>query len=204
VLAQHPNVREVVVTTWGDSAVEKRLVAYVVPKPKEPLPEAGAGSNGKGLDAVALREFLKQRLPEYMVPSIVTLLDALPLTANGKVDRRALPAPDESGATAPKTFVAPGSPTEKALARIWGDVLERKQIGVHDNFFDLGGHSLLIMQVLARVREAFHVDLRMRCLFDSPTIAGLALSIEQTLLKEIDEMPEKEANRLLAKQTAGL
>ena len=204
VLAQYPDVREVVVTTWGDSAVEKRLVAYVVPKPKEPLPGASLGSNGNGFDAVALREFLKQRLPEYMVPSVVTLLDALPLTANGKVDRRALPAPDEAGATAPKIFVAPGSPTEKALARIWGDVLERKQIGVHDNFFELGGHSLLIMHVLARVREAFHVDLRMRCLFDSPTIAGLALSIEQTLLKEIDEMPEKEANRLLAKQTAGL
>jgi natural product biosynthesis luciferase-like monooxygenase protein/amino acid adenylation domain-containing protein len=201
VLGQHPQVSEAVVITWGDSPVNTQLTAYVVPKRTDSATVPGQTFGLDAYDAGALREFVKQRLPDYMVPSIVTFVETLPLTANGKVDRRSLPAPDASFAAVPSTFVAPSNQTEEVLARIWGDVLGRKQIGVHDNFFDLGGHSLLIMQVLARIREAFQIDLRMRCLFDWPTIAGLARAVEGVLVAEINGLPENEANRLAGAQS---
>ncbi|MEO8429879.1 MAG: amino acid adenylation domain-containing protein [Acidobacteriota bacterium] len=126
-----------------------------------------------------LRLFLKERLPEYMVPAAVVLLDSLPLTANGKVDRRALPSSDllSSARERDSDFVAPRNPVEEVLAAIWADVLGVEDVGVRDEFFALGGHSLLATQVISRVREAFRVDLPLRALFETPTVAGLASKI---------------------------
>ena len=123
-------------------------------------------------------DFLKDKLPEYMVPAVFVLLDALPLMPNGKIDRRALPAPDRTRPELDKAFVAPRTPTEELLAEIWAQLLDIERVGIHDNFFDLGGHSLLATQVVSRVREAFQVEIPLRRLFEVPTVAGLAESIE--------------------------
>ena len=125
-----------------------------------------------------LRRFLKDKLPDHMVPAIFVLLDALPLMPNGKIDRRALPAPDRSRRELDKPFEAPRAPTEELLAQIWPQLLDIEQVGIHDDFFDLGGHSLLATQLMSRVREAFQVEIPLRRLFEVPTVAGLAESIE--------------------------
>jgi natural product biosynthesis luciferase-like monooxygenase protein/amino acid adenylation domain-containing protein len=195
VLGRHSSVKVAVVAAWGDSPAEQRLVAYVVAK-AERVPAPGESARGsEGVQENILREFLRRQLPDYMMPSAFMLLAALPLTANGKVDRRALPPPEDSCADQPAAFVGPSTQTEEALAGIWSEVLGRKRVSVHDNFFELGGHSLLIMQVLTRVRETFQIDLRMRYLFDSPTIAGLASVIEEILPRDINERPETEADK---------
>ena len=169
-LGRLPDVREAVVLAREDSPGDTRLVAYVVSK-------AGATP-----DPVALRVRLKRELPQYMVPSAIVPLDALPLTAHGKVDRKALPAPSATDrlATAAGEFVAPRTPDEGTLAAIWATVLglEVGAVGVHDDFFDLGGHSLLATQVASRVRDAFGVEVPLRGLFESPTVAGLAALLE--------------------------
>ena len=173
-LGQHPAVREAVVMAREDAAgdpsasllTEKRLVAYVVAE-REPLPTT-----------TDLRNFLKEKLPEYMVPAVFVLLDALPLMPNGKIDRRALPAPDRSRPELDGAFVAPRTPTEELLAEIWAQLLNIERVGIHDNFFDLGGHSLLATQLVSRMRESFQVEIPLRRLFEVPTVAGLAESIE--------------------------
>jgi len=132
--------------------------------------------HAKGFSAADLRLFLKNKLPEYMVPSAFVLLDALPLTPNGKVDRHALPAPDL--ARRESEIVAPRTPIEEMLVEIWREILGGDQIGIRDNFFELGGHSLLATQLVARVRAAFHIELPLRHIFESPTIAELAEHIE--------------------------
>ncbi|HEX6289408.1 MAG TPA: amino acid adenylation domain-containing protein, partial [Herpetosiphonaceae bacterium] len=124
-----------------------------------------------------LRSFLEAWLPEYMVPATFMLLDALPLTANGKLDRKALPAPDRTRPELESAFVAPRTADEQALAEIWGGILSLDRIGIHDNFFALGGHSLLATQVIARVRDTLQVELPLRSLFEAPTIASLGESI---------------------------
>jgi amino acid adenylation domain-containing protein len=167
VLRQHPAAREVVVIAREDVAGDKRLVAYLVatqlppPSPHE------------------LRTFLQQKLPDYMVPSAFMVLDALPLTPHGKVDRRALPTPDRAGSTIDGSFVAPRTPAEEVLAGIWAQVLRVERVGIQDNFFELGGHSLLATQLLSRLRDAFQVELPLHRLFAAPTIAGLACAIEE-------------------------
>jgi acyl carrier protein len=113
-----------------------------------------------------------------MVPAAFVLLDTLPLTANGKVDREALPEPGPTRPDLEPTFVAPRTPVEETLANIWAQILGVQSVGIRDDFFDLGGHSLLATQVMSRVREALHVDLPLRTLFDAPTVAGLAESVE--------------------------
>src|SRR5262249_31739887 len=127
----------------------------------------------------ALRSFLRQQLPEYMVPSAFVILEALPLTPNGKVDRHALPQPEQMHDELETTFVAPRTPAEQALTEIWSRVLRRERVGISHNFFDLGGHSLLATEVIAAVRDAFRVEVPLRHLFEHPTIAGLAEVIEQ-------------------------
>ena len=166
-LAAHQAVREAVVAVREDAPGDQRLVAYVVPAGAEtPTP-------------AALRAFLQATLPDYMLPSAVVTLPALPLTPSGKVDRRALPAPDlgepEGGAS-----LAPRTPVEEVLAGIWADVLGRERVGVADNFFELGGHSLLATRVMARVCDLFQVEMPLRRLFETPTVAGLAKGIEIT------------------------
>lgn len=180
VLLQHPEVSETVVVALRDVADEPRLVAYVVPHQKHEF------------TTDELRRFLLEKLPEYMTPAAFVLLKSLPLTRNGKIDRQALPAPEES-AESEKAFVAPSTPTEEALAGIWREVLGVKRVGVHDNFFRLGGHSLLLTRVISRVRAAFDVELPLRSLFEEPTIAGLAQTIEDILMKEVEGLTEDEA-----------
>jgi amino acid adenylation domain-containing protein/non-ribosomal peptide synthase protein (TIGR01720 family) len=162
VLRQHPDVRETVVLAREDHPGNKRLVAYVVLQP-----EAAA----KRRD---LRHFLRHKLPEYMVPATFVILEALPLTANGKVNRHALPAPDSNGSELETAFVAPRTAVEKTLAEIWNYVLGVEPIGVHDNFFELGGDSILSIQIVARAYQA-GLRLTPRQLFQHQTIAELSV-----------------------------
>jgi hypothetical protein len=163
----HGRVRESVVLLREDAPEKKRLVAYVVP-----------GQDGTTPAVDELRGFLREKLPEYMVPSAIVVLEALPLTPNGKVDRRALPAPDPSGFRAENDYAAPRTPLEERLVEIWKEVLGLRRVGVRDDFFELGGHSLLGTQVVSRLRGALRVELPLRHLFETPTIAGLAERIE--------------------------
>jgi amino acid adenylation domain-containing protein len=184
-LGQHPAVREVVVITREDEPGNKRLAAYIAPEQnQQPTP-------------TQLRNFLSQKLPDYMIPSAFVILDALPLTPNGKVDRRALPVPAQARPDLEYDRVSPRTPTEAALTRIWAEILGLEQVGVHDNFFELGGHSLLAAQVIFRARDAFGVKLPLRRLFETPTIAELAVAIEKTNDKDTNHLNEqKEADNL--------
>jgi amino acid adenylation domain-containing protein len=200
-LAEHPEVREAVVLAREDAPGDRRLVAYVV----------GA------VEADALRAHLRQGLPEYMVPGAFVVLDRLPLTAHGKVDRKALPAPEL--ASAEETYVAPRTPVEEVLAGIWAEVLRLERVGVEESFFDLGGHSLLATRVVSRIRELFDVELPLRALFEHRTVEELARVLAERgavalagpvpepapapgasphhLLAVIDELSEEELDRLL-------
>ncbi|MBI5100065.1 MAG: amino acid adenylation domain-containing protein [Nitrospirae bacterium] len=162
VLAKHPAVRETVVLAREDQPGEKRLVAYVVFH-FEPAPTTSE-----------LRRFLGDKLPDYMIPSVFIPLEVMPLTANGKVDRRALPIPGRTRPLLEKIYVPPRTAVEQELAAIWAEVLGLEQVGIHDNFFELGGDSLLATQVMSRLRNAFYVEISLRRLFETPTIAGLA------------------------------
>jgi amino acid adenylation domain-containing protein len=164
-LEQQAEVREAVVLASEDEPGNKRLVAYVVPAQKQVLTIS------------ELRRALSEKLPPYMLPAAFVMLDALPLTPNGKVDRRALPAPDEMRPDLTRTPVVPRTPLEEALAAMWTEVLRLDRIGVHDNFFELGGHSLLAMRILSRLRETFQVELPLRILFETTTIAQLAQAL---------------------------
>ena len=165
-LSAHDAIRQVAVIVREDKPNDKRIVAYYVP------------AAGKTVTPGELRRYLLDRLPEYMVPSAFVELEALPLTPNGKVDRRALPKPDESARGFEETFVAPRTPTEEVVAGIWAEVLGLEKVGVHDNFFELGGHSLLATQVISRIRETFQIELPLRNIFESPTVATLAEQID--------------------------
>jgi amino acid adenylation domain-containing protein len=185
VLNEHTAVRESVVLVRDDVPGEKRLVAYVVA-------DSGAIVN-------ELRSWLRERLPEYFVPTFFIVLDKLPLTANGKVDRRALPAPDQSELLKEK-LVAPRTPEEEKIAAIWSDVLDIKPIGIQTNFFDLGGHSLLATRVVTRISEAFGIRLPLRALFDSPTIAGVAAQVASVseIVKKLAHLSDDDTRSLLA------
>jgi amino acid adenylation domain-containing protein len=165
-LAQHPGVRETVVIAREDRPGDRRLVAYVV------------ATGEQGPTVGEMRRFLEEKLPGYMVPSAFVLLEALPLTPNNKVDRRALPAPENVRPELAGAFVAPCTPVEEVLAGMWAQVLGIERVGIHDNFFELGGHSLLATQIVSRVRDTFQVELPLRSLFEGPNVAVLAASIE--------------------------
>jgi amino acid adenylation domain-containing protein len=171
-LASHPAVAAAAVAARGEGA-EQRLVGYVVPR-------AAAPATGE------LEEHLRRQLPSAMVPAAWMILAELPLTPSGKVDRRALPAPAAPAAAAGAGSVPPGTAVEEALAAIWCDVLKLERVGIYDDFFALGGHSLNANQVLARVRETFQVELPVPSLFEAPTIAGLAQAIARELMAEAD------------------
>jgi hypothetical protein len=173
VLRRHADVREVVVILRGEKAAEKRLVAYVVPAQQAPT-------------VSELNGFLRQKVPEYMVPSAFMFLDTLPLTANGKIDRRNLPVPDQNRPEQESSFVAPRTPVEELLAQIWAEVLKLEQVGIHDNFFELGGHSLSLTQVASRIQRDFLVSLPLRILFDAPTIADQSAAIAAAQLEQED------------------
>ncbi|WP_414589464.1 non-ribosomal peptide synthetase [Scytonema sp. PCC 10023] len=182
VLSQHPTVRQNVVILREDIIGCKRLVAYVVPN-EELTPTASE-----------LYSFLKQKLLEYMIPSAYIMLDALPLTLNGKVDRRALPVPEIARPELSKAFVAPRTPVEESITEIWAQVLGLTQVGIYDNFFELGGHSLLATQVISRVRDAFQVELPVRSILETPTVEGLALAVTQLQVDREDVQVDRESD----------
>ena len=171
-LTDHPAVQECAVVIKEDGANDKHLLAYVT------------GDGEAPLDVTELRNYLKQKVPHYMLPSAFIVLPALPLTSNGKVDRKALLAQDLERVQPEDTFVAPRTEEEKFLVGIWSEILGIERIGVYDNFFELGGHSLLAMQVIARVRAARQVELPLRKFFEDSTVAGLALVLSERDLQQ--------------------
>jgi amino acid adenylation domain-containing protein len=169
VIGNHAGVHEAVCIAREDEPGEKRLVAYLV---------------AHDVSVAELRESLRQKLPDYMMPSAFVTLDALPLTPNRKVDRRALPAPSQYLLDSETSHVGARTQTEEMLAMIWADVLKLDRVSVFDNFFERGGHSLLAIKVVARVREAFGVELPLRSFFESPMVASLAVVIDE--LKHVE------------------
>ena len=166
VLVAHRSVSEAVVTTWEDRPGDRRLVAYVVPR------------DAASYDADAVRRHLHERLPEFMLPSEFVKLDAMPLTPNGKIDRRVLPPPGPAGGGDDGCFAAPRTSLEEQLAKIWAEVLGVERVGIHDNFFELRGHSLSLIQVAFLVQETLGCELPLQIFFLAPTIAELSKEIE--------------------------
>jgi acyl carrier protein len=162
-LKKHPEVAEAVVVAREEPF--NKLVAYVVPQ------------EGKQLGDEGLRAFLEKQLPQFMVPSDIVFLAELPLTPNGKLDRRALPSPESMNSPSAEDFVAARNPLEAALVEIWREILRREAIGVHENFFHLGGHSLMATQVISRIGKTLGVELPLRTIFEAPTIAKLAEAV---------------------------
>ncbi len=213
-LDQHPSVRESAVVVREEGGHDKRLVAYLV-----------ACEESAALSTSELHSYLRGRLPDYMVPQTFVLLDEMPLTPNGKVDRRALPTPEGGRPAMEAEYVGPRTGVEEEMARIWAEVLGVKQVGVYDNFFELGGHSLLATQVVSRVRKNMEVELPLRALFEEPTVAGLTGAVTQRrggrqdnptikieranrgnvgqLLKRLDQLSDEEVNSLLGDVLAG-
>jgi acyl-coenzyme A synthetase/AMP-(fatty) acid ligase/acyl carrier protein len=203
VLGQHPSVREAVVVAREDASGDKRLIAYLVMR-EEPPPAASE-----------MRNYLKKTVPEYMVPASFVVLEALPLTATGKVDRNALPEPEQVRPELAQVYVAPQTAVEEVLCGIFSEVLQVEPVGVRDSFFELGGHSLLATQISSRVRLAFQVELPLRRLFEAPTVEGLAKAIldhceerervEQTaeLLLKLSTLSDEEAGRLFNAKGVG-
>jgi len=169
-LCLHPTVSAAVVVAREDRPGDKRLVAYVVAAAAESVPSTGV-----------LRAFLQEKLPNYMIPSVFVSMEALPLIANRKVNRRALPAPELERSRLETKFVAPRTQVEKVLAKIWCEVLGLERVGIHDNFLELGGHSLLATRVVSWIRQEFHIDLKLRDFFKILTIAELTKRIEGLL-----------------------
>ncbi len=167
VLTQHPGVLQSVVMAREAAAGDVRLAAYVIPNDNQAWPSQAE-----------LRSFLSERLPGFMVPSTFMLMEAFPLTPNAKVDRKALPVPDWGQTGSQAAYVAPRTPFEEVLAGIWSQLLGIERVGMHDNFFELGGHSLLATTFVSRLREVFQVELPLRCLFETPTLAGIAEAVQ--------------------------
>jgi len=189
VLDSHPMVQASVVAAREDTSGEKCLVAYVVP-------------NGNGqITGKILREFLLSALPEYMVPAAFYRLDSLPLNASGKIDRNALPAPSQAQQLSDEEYVAPRTPVEARMISILATLLRLEKVGANENFFLLGGNSLLGAQVIARVRDTFGIELTLLSLFDHPTVSGLSAEIERLLVLKLGAMTEDEAERLAAEFT---
>ncbi len=199
VLAQHASVNQAVVHCREDRPGDKRLVAYVT-------------AHGAAPSTSALRDHLRAALPDYMVPSAFVVLPQFPLTPNGKIDRRALPAPELVAGDA-TAVIAPRTPEEQGLVEIWAQLLNTRRIDVRDNFFDLGGHSLLATRLLARIEQQFGVELPLRALFEAPTLEQLAATIAtrradiehedlDALLASLEDLSDEEANRRLGKALA--
>ena len=170
ILNQHPEVKEsVVVARQGDASADNRLVGYVVPR-RQSVPSVSE-----------LRNFLKSKLPDYMVPSTFVVLSALPVTANGKLDRKALRPSNSISPRITQGFVAPRTRIEKAIAQAWQDLLNSGSLGVDDNFFEIGGHSLLATQIVSRLREVFNREIPVRVVFEAPTVGGLARKIQDLI-----------------------
>ncbi len=184
ILGEHPEVVQGVVMAREEPPGNRHLVAYIVSH-ADPAPATSE-----------LRRFLKERLPDYMVPAVFVYLDALPLNKNNKVDRQRLPAPTP-GEAEEKDYTAPRTPLEEALAEIFQEVTGAERVGADDDFFELGGHSLLATQVVSRVREVFEIELPVRSLFESPVVSELAVIIGNELIARVEGLSESEAEALL-------
>lgn len=201
-LREHPAVRECAVLVREDAPGDQRLVAYLVVHRRP--------------EVAVLRRHLQQRLPEHMIPASFVFLDRLPLTPNGKLDCRALPAPDATRPARPETYVAPCTPTEETLARIWAEVVGLDQVSIHDNFFEIGGHSLLATHLVSRVCSVFQIEVPLRQIFESPSVAEFAPFVTQLqahkvtapiesipraddwpLLGQLDQLSEEDVDRWL-------
>lgn len=175
ILAQHGDVRQAVVQLDTSSDGQHRLVAYLVPL------------TGHAPDQRRLHAFLKERLPEYMVPAAFVSLERMPLTSNGKIDRQALPSPDFSRSNAGQEFTEPRTPLERAVAECWKEVLAVERVGINDNFFEIGGHSLLATRVIILLRAKVGMNFSLRLLFENPTVEGVARALVEPILQHIDE-----------------
>ncbi|MFC1718136.1 AMP-binding protein [Candidatus Poribacteria bacterium] len=197
------SIQEAAVVAREYKAGGQRLVVYIVPQ-RQHAPTV-----------TALRRELAEQFPDYMIPSVFVTLDALPLTATGKIDRLALPDPGAERPELDTPFVAPRSPVEETLAEIWSQVLDLDEVGVHDSFFELGGHSLLVTQIVSRVASTFRVKVPLRSLFQSPTVADIAVVISQNqlaemehkdidrMLTELEMLSDEELEQLLANEEVG-
>jgi acyl carrier protein len=201
VLADHPGVKGAVVIADKDRWDNARLIAYFAPR-SHCSPTIGS-----------LRDFLKAKLPDYMVPSMFVALTEFPLTGTGKVDRRALPEPGNSRPPIDTPYVAPRTPMEQQVGQIWSETLSLDQVGIHDNFFDLGGHSLAATRVVSQVIKHFQVDLPLGALFEAPTVAEMAVVIAghqekklgaeelNRILTELEGLSDEEAESQLASES---
>ncbi|HUK89307.1 MAG TPA: amino acid adenylation domain-containing protein [Blastocatellia bacterium] len=199
-LRECEGIRDAVVVVKEDSGGDKRLIAYVVALDQSKEPEASALQSG-----------LKEKLPTYMVPSVYVPINAVPLTPNGKVDKDALPVAGESE-TIRGEYEAPRTPVEETICHAWSEILGVQRIGIHDNFFDLGGHSLMATRVITRIRGLLGVELPLRVMFESPTVSGVAMAVVQAkaeeaegdllerLLAELEELPQDEVQRILEEE----
>jgi amino acid adenylation domain-containing protein len=177
-LREHPSVRDAVVTAWPDGSGERRLVAYLI------------SQDNAAPSIIELKNHLRQRLPEYMVPMTFAQIEALPLGPSGKVDRRRLPAPESAQLRQERVYVAPRTETECEVAALWSELLNVEQISIEDNFFELGGHSLLATKMIARLRDTMNVELPLRSFFEAPTVAALAAQIETVRNTEPGELAQ--------------
>jgi len=199
-LRECPSIKEAVVVARNNNSGDERLVAYLVPT-VQPGPKVGE-----------LRRFLNEKLPDYMIPHDFVTLEAIPLTDTRKVDRKALPDPGTSRPELTTPYVAPRTPIEKELAKIWAEVLSTDEVGIHDDFFDLGGHSLSATRIISRVIATFELQLPVRALFESPTVAAMSVVISskegqkadeenlKRLLSEVESLSEETDEELLAEQ----
>lgn len=171
-LKKYPQVRDSAIVITEDKHGHKVMIAYYVSR--------------QPLEAAQLREFLLEHLIADTIPNFFVHLNKLPLTLNGKINYDALPSLEEAKQKQQRTYTAPRTPQEVSLASIWSEVLSLDRVGVEENFFDLGGHSLLAAQIIHRINQTFEIDLPMRVIFDQPSIAGLALSIEEALIEKLE------------------
>jgi amino acid adenylation domain-containing protein len=204
-LRQYAPVKEAIVLLREDTPGARKLVAYILPE--RALTES-AGAPGIS----EFRAFLQRSLPDYMLPAAYVMLDAWPTTPNGKVDKRSLPAPDQTRPELARPYVAPRTPTEEQLAAIWAELFKIERVGIHDDFLELGGHSLLAFQLVSRIRDAMHVELPLSSVFESPTIAQQATTIAQKIaaggdaakleemLEEIEHLSSDELERVLGRE----
>jgi amino acid adenylation domain-containing protein len=195
-IRQHPEINDAFVVALDADSDRSRIVAYAVPKPRSTI------------STTELRSYVRKKLPDYMVPTRFIFLEALPVSPNGKIDRKALPIPGRSRPELATPLINHKTPLEKDLAQIWRDVLELDQIGIHDNFIDLGGDSLAATRIVSRVMAKFQIEIPLRSLFQSPTVAEMACVISQyeinkldqndlaKILDELESLGEEEARRL--------
>jgi len=189
VMRGEEGVREAVVEVIerGGEGKDQRLIGYIEVEERVREEE--------------VREAIRRKLPEYMVPGVIVKVERMPRGPSGKIDRNSLPSPDSVNLRRDREFVPPGTPLEETVAGVWAEVLGIEKVSIHDNFFELGGHSLLALQIAARLLKVFDVDLPIRKMFLNPTIHELSLAIEEALLDEISELSDEEAEQILANES---